>query len=108
MSGLTPRLSQRGLPPEVYGPFKLYNDYRASGAARPSAWLSFGSLGHNRTLMKHFTIRTVAALVSQQMAMIVFMRLVYLDIFVSTGLAMLVGFAVYFLGGLIAARKSGL
>ena len=24
---------------------KLYNDYRASGAARPSAWLSFGSLG---------------------------------------------------------------
>ena len=58
--------------------------------------------------MKHFTIRTVVALVGQQLAMIVFMRGVHLDLFLSSGLAMLVGLAVYFVGGRIAARKSGL
>jgi hypothetical protein len=36
--------------PWVYGRFKLYNDYRVCGAARPSAWLSFGSLGGDDTM----------------------------------------------------------
>ena len=58
--------------------------------------------------MKHFTIRTIAALVAQQLAMIVFMRAVKLDIFVSSGLAVLIGLVVYFGWGLIAARKTGL
>jgi len=30
--------------PWVYGWSELYNDYRACGPVRPSAWLSFGSL----------------------------------------------------------------
>ncbi len=58
--------------------------------------------------MKKFPIRTIVALVAQQLAMIVFMRVVYLDIFLSAGLAMLVGFSVYFIGGRIAARKDEL
>jgi hypothetical protein len=58
--------------------------------------------------MKKFPIRTLVALVAQQIAMIIFMRVVYLDIFLSAGLAMLVGFAVYFIGGCIAARKTGI
>jgi len=57
--------------------------------------------------MKHFTIRTIAALIAQQVAMIVFMRVVSLDLFLSSGLAVVVGQAIYFAWGLIAARKDG-
>jgi len=60
------------------------------------------------THMKHFTIRIITMIVVQQAAMIFFMRGVRLDLFLSSGLAMLVGFTVYFIWGLVAARKTGL
>jgi len=58
--------------------------------------------------MKYFNIPAIVAVVVQLLAMIVFMRVVYLDLFLSAGLAALIGFAVLFIGERIAARKKDL
>jgi hypothetical protein len=59
------------------------------------------------TLMKYIPI--ISVLVVQQLAMIIFMRVVRLDIFLSAGLsaliAMIVGLIIYFIQRRIAARK---
>ena len=68
------------------------------------AQVAGGARPHD-TIMKKFTIRTIVTLVAQQSAMIIFMRVVYLDLFVASGLAMVVGYVAYIASGLMAADK---
>lgn len=62
--------------------------------------------------MKHFTVRTITMIIVQQLAMIFFMRVVYLDLFLSAALsgltALVVSFTFYFVQRRIADHKSDL